>query len=126
MAKHEFLLGLYMLFQNCSHSSKCTFESKGWKQQLIEYLEASKKAWIKLEETIFRKMKAKPTFLILNRLFANRRENAIFDHSYQSYNEEIPSIKLSSHCLFDIVQILKKYSVNLKKHYTRITKKYFL
>ena len=40
-------------------------------------------------------MKAKPTFLILNRLFANRRENAIFDHSYQSYNEEIPSIKLS-------------------------------
>ena len=66
-------------------------------------------------------MKAKRTFLTLNRLFPNRRENAIFDHSYRSYNEETPSIKLSSHYLFD-----KKYSVNLKKHYTRITKKYFL
>ena len=40
-------------------------------------------------------MKAKRTFLILNRLFPNRRENANFDHSYRSYNEETPSIKLS-------------------------------
>ena len=40
-------------------------------------------------------MKAKRTFLTLNRLFPNRRENAIFDHSYRSYNEETPSIKLS-------------------------------